>query len=635
MRIWTWDGIALLWYDPEGKRDDGRVAEGAMGLFFNHNYDNYLGRVTGENIDGDQLMVNSLRSDRSYAREIFDDVDDGIINGISPGIAHYAVEKTVSSDDEPDEWTVRDWATVEYSVTPIPANIKAGSNYTEGQQYCQYSVKSVDGDGEMLGVWRYTDDLKQLIKNYTEPAAQGGDSMTTQQIIDQATQDELIEIGQTYGAEPEALQAMRDGLSPNEFRDQLMQARMLSETQKDNIVSQTLPNDMKHTRDLRQEQGSRTWEFERAFEFATAQAEGSTAEAGKAEQHARLEVERSHEIAKRTSAALGHTPGVGAGIWMDYDDMVHNPAHVGNQYVEGSVEAPSIIDQGMQRYVVGTGDADEGVATVVRTPWERYVQSRSPMLSRTTRLTGLVGKIPVPTIGDITWGVGSDEANLTGAADAAVGGDMFSPWQDSAQSEISMLSDHQTRGQHSRMLRMAFAESLAARQEQTVVVGTPQQGGVDVAPRGIQNRLIDATAQRIPNFAVAGLNATHIRRLRELADVQRFDEADNPTYLIGREPWYALLDEPLLSGGSDVPLVSGASPFDMRIDRGYVAIKSQHMTAKHVAYVPARKVYYGTWGGVFFTMARKQGSAILLAEMFIWHNVLTNEGEKMTWFRLS
>ena len=536
MRVQTWFDEIDLFYDLNGMRNDGRIEEGAMALLFNHNSDNYLGRVTSQSVDGDIVSAQAIRSNRQYAQDIFADVDDGIVNGISPSMRHYAVERTKVVEDGVDEWTVTDWAFVEHSVTPIPANIKAGSSFS--------AQATLNGkELTLTGIWTYAEDLKSLIEAQHTKYEERGVKMpwTIEELI--ANNNAITAIARQYDAHEEATLAIEEGLTVAEFQAKLIEAR-LSPEGRDSIVSQNLPNDRRHTRDLAKEQDSRAWAFERVYEHANALHEGRH---GGAQEHARIEIEVSDKVAEETSNALGYTPPLTGGLYMSYEDFF-----------------ASALVQGDEQYVVGAAGASEGVSTTPILPWERYVQSRTDILSRITRRPGLVGKFPIPTIGNITWGSQVDTADLTDAADAAIAGVQLEPRQSSARSEITMLANHQTRGQHARELQATFAEALVERQQFDVIRGTAI-ANPQIAPAGIDIRLIDNVLQRIPDFAANALSSNHLRTLRKLADVQRINEADNPTYIASQDAYYLLLDEPRLTGGNDVPLIDSVSGDDVAL----------------------------------------------------------------------
>ena len=73
----------------------------------------------------------------------------------------------------------------------------------------------------------------------------------------------------------------------------------------------------------------------------------------------------------------------------------------------------------------------------------------------------------------------------------------------------------------------------------------------------------------------------------------------------------------------------------VRDGRNYPLVKSDHLMRADAIYAPLRKWYMGVWGGVFFAIGRQQGTAHLLAEMFGWWDVNSNETAKTSWFAFS
>jgi len=104
----------------------GRLKTGGM-LLFNHNRDQYLGRIQSAAVDGSRLNIVAKFSDSPFAVQMFKDVQNGILTNASIG---YEIHK-MDEDKETKTFTATDWEPYECSLVTVPADTSVGVGRTK------------------------------------------------------------------------------------------------------------------------------------------------------------------------------------------------------------------------------------------------------------------------------------------------------------------------------------------------------------------------------------------------------------------------------------------------------------------------------------------------------------------------
>ena len=120
-----WWGTEILSHEP-GAANLERLNGGAN-LLFNHDWDDYVGRIEAARLDGDRKGRATVRFGKgARASEIWQDVQDGILTSVSVGYKIDDMVLTHSSEEDGDEYTVIRWTPYEISLVTVPADTSVG-----------------------------------------------------------------------------------------------------------------------------------------------------------------------------------------------------------------------------------------------------------------------------------------------------------------------------------------------------------------------------------------------------------------------------------------------------------------------------------------------------------------------------
>ncbi|GHE88331.1 hypothetical protein GCM10016455_05580 [Aliiroseovarius zhejiangensis] len=221
-----------------------RLDNGAA-VLWNHDPDKQIGVVESARIDKDRRGRAVLRfGSGPKADEKWQDVVSGIIRHISVG---YFVRDIVieQREGEPDEVTVTRWEPYEISLVSIPADPSVGvgrahgnppeeapaepdntsnqpeTNRQEGSDNMKTIITrnsdgalvraEVDEDGNIVKELEVLQTAKQM-------RALGGEGATAEQ----TRAARILELGEQYDAQAEAIKAVRDGTTPEAFSRSLL-----------------------------------------------------------------------------------------------------------------------------------------------------------------------------------------------------------------------------------------------------------------------------------------------------------------------------------------------------------------------------------------------------------------------------
>ena len=102
--------------------DLSRAKDGSLPLLKNHDSDKLVGIVENVRLRGNKLVGVLRFSNNSDGTEVFEDVKEGFLTGVSIG---FSIEGREQSDDDDNVSLITKWTPHEASVTPIPADMDA------------------------------------------------------------------------------------------------------------------------------------------------------------------------------------------------------------------------------------------------------------------------------------------------------------------------------------------------------------------------------------------------------------------------------------------------------------------------------------------------------------------------------
>lgn len=203
-----WWGIEVLSHDPAAV-DLTRLMDGAP-LLLEHDCDDQIGVVESVSIDADRRGRAVVRFGRSaQAEEIFQDVQDKIRRHVSVG---YIIEeaKITGETEAGDIWTVTRWMPFEISIVAVPADISVGVGRSMEQPNVEPTpepIQTIEDKPKMEN-----ENVTQDVYAESRKAADA----------ERARTRSILEMGEKFKAEDLARDAVKDGLSAEEFQRSLL-----------------------------------------------------------------------------------------------------------------------------------------------------------------------------------------------------------------------------------------------------------------------------------------------------------------------------------------------------------------------------------------------------------------------------
>ena len=223
-----WFGMEILSHDSAHVRMD-RLNNKAP-LLKDHWRDEQIGVVESAWIDKDKKGRAVVRFSKSQkGEEEFQDVLDGIRTKVSVGyIIH---EKTLISEKEGMEtYLVNDWEPMEISLVSIPADEKVGVGREAGKRTQTITIIRKEGSmpeentpesGKKETPVFTPDDIRKANEDGKFKAEKAFKERMAQRDADT---NEIISLGERFQMKDEALKAIREGVSLDDFRNQVMDA---------------------------------------------------------------------------------------------------------------------------------------------------------------------------------------------------------------------------------------------------------------------------------------------------------------------------------------------------------------------------------------------------------------------------
>jgi HK97 family phage major capsid protein/HK97 family phage prohead protease len=216
-----WFGEEVLDHSPGAMRAE-RLEQGAA-LLINHDWDDQIGVVESVSIGDDRRGRAVVRFGRSArANEIWQDVADGIRKHVSVGYSVRKIE-VEPRKGQPDLVRVTEWEPFEISLVSVPADPTVGVGRSAEIAPEEQPAKAANTDGNH----RNKDTERMEHENEVQapvaaPAidpkaerAKGGDA-------ERARVRSIMDMGEKYGAEDLARDAVKDGAKPEDFQRKLL-----------------------------------------------------------------------------------------------------------------------------------------------------------------------------------------------------------------------------------------------------------------------------------------------------------------------------------------------------------------------------------------------------------------------------
>ena len=195
-----WWGIEILRIDEEAI-DFSRLNNSAP-LLFNHDRDAVIGVVEKAWIEGNKAKAKVRFGNSAKAKEIWDDVQAGILKNVSVGYQIEEMEK-VGEKDGVDKFEVTRWMPLEVSIVSIPADNTVGI----GREF-EINVKGEKMDKQKQQNQTPQIDVKAEVKKAQE--------------AERARVAEITAIAEKFGKKDSAKEAIEKGISVDEFRAKIL-----------------------------------------------------------------------------------------------------------------------------------------------------------------------------------------------------------------------------------------------------------------------------------------------------------------------------------------------------------------------------------------------------------------------------
>ena len=195
-----WWGIEILRIDEEAI-DFSRLNNSAP-LLFNHDRDAVIGVVEKAWIEGNKAKAKVRFGNSAKAKEIWDDVQAGILKNVSVGYQIEEMEK-VGEKDGVDKFEVTKWMPLEVSIVSIPADNTVGI----GREF-EINIKGEEMDKQKQQNQTPQIDVKAEVKKAQE--------------AERARVAEITAIAEKFGKKDLAKEAIEKGISVDEFRAKIL-----------------------------------------------------------------------------------------------------------------------------------------------------------------------------------------------------------------------------------------------------------------------------------------------------------------------------------------------------------------------------------------------------------------------------
>jgi HK97 family phage major capsid protein/HK97 family phage prohead protease len=457
-----WFGEEVLDHSPGAMRAE-RLEQGAA-LLINHDWDDQIGVVESVSIGDDRRGRAVVRFGRSArANEIWQDVVDGIRKHVSVGYSVRKIE-VEPRKGQPDLVRVTEWEPFEISLVSVPADPTVGVGRSAEIAPEEQPGQAANTDGNHRN--KDTEQMENTEVKEQAPAAPAIDAKAERAKGSDAERTRvrsIMEMGEKYGAEDLARDAVKEGAKPEDFQRKLLDH--LNATRGGRPLGEGADADIGMTD---KEAGE--------FSFVRALRALANPTDKRAQEAARFEFEASHAAAQR----MGKTP-------------------------EGILVPADVLRRTLNTSTSGSAAGDTGgfsVATdLMAQSFIDLLRNRTVAMQLGTTMGGLVGNIQIPrqASGASGYWIGEDQdAPQDGLELDQIG---MSPKTVAALSEITRRLLLQSSLDVEALVRRDLATALALTIDKAFFYGS---GSLN-EPRGVVNyagiNSVDFTTAGKPTFA--------------------------------------------------------------------------------------------------------------------------------------
>ena len=185
-------------------------------LLFNHDRDIVVGVVQNAYIENSRGKAVVRFGNSKKAKEVFSDVEDGILKNVSVG---YEIREMVkeSSKDGVETYRVTDWQPMEISIVSIPADNTVGVGRNNDLKEKEILIKEIDTMKEQV---------KEVVEETKTAEAPQVDIKAIQEEARKAEVERVREINaiaEKFGKRDLADEAINNGVALNEFRAKILE----------------------------------------------------------------------------------------------------------------------------------------------------------------------------------------------------------------------------------------------------------------------------------------------------------------------------------------------------------------------------------------------------------------------------
>lgn len=309
-----WWGVEILDHSPQSIRL-GRLSSGGP-LLMDHDARDHVGVIESVRIDADRVGRAVVRFGRSQrAEEIFQDVKDGIRRNVSVGYMIHRATLVETREDQ-EIYRVTDWEPHEVSLVSVPADASVGvGRAMEDPRTVEQDEQAETPKPQAIK------ELRVMTTETQAPDLAGIEQRAREGEHKRAA--DIIAIGEKYGLQSLASDAVRSGMPVGDFQAKAIEA---------------LSSRAKPTADIGlTEREARRFSMVRAIAALAA----TGAESRKAREAAAFEIECSQAVADKIGR---EARGVFVPNEVQQRDLVVGTTTAGGHLVSTDLLASSFID---------------------------------------------------------------------------------------------------------------------------------------------------------------------------------------------------------------------------------------------------------------------------------------------------
>ena len=542
-------GVEVLDHDPRSVRLD-RLLNGAA-VLVNHDSDDQVGVVESARVDGDRVARAVIRFSKSNrGQEIFQDVQDGIRSLISVG---YRIHKydTEEREGQSDLVTVKDWEPYEVSIVAIPADPSVGVGRSDKElpqgfipeQEITPEIDEKTLEGTKSNIEEKTMPEEKTITTEIDTKAE----LKSLRATETKRIDAIREIGEAHDLDQLSREAIKDGLSVDEFNQKALQ-----------VVG---------------ERNSKARENEKEAAFVDVS-----------------EKERSNFSFSKLMDAMANPNDRSAQkrAAFELEVCADAEAQMPSGFNARGAFIPANIFEGQRDLSAGTStDGAELVATNLLAG--SYIDVlRNNMVSMqagVSMLPGLVGNVDIPrqTSGASAVWISAEDGDAT-ESEPQFDTVSLTPKDLAAYTEVTRRLTQQSTPAIEGLVRNDLFTAIALGLDSAVYYGSGSSG----QPQGIDG----ATNVDDPTFASATA-PTYAEMVAQMKDMKSANAANNLTYIGSPDFWESMITTPKQGSGVEGNFISTGESI-----MGRSFFTSSQLSANDFVLGDFSQVLMGEWGGI-------------------------------------